>query len=176
MNSEEYIQTVRASFKASKYINDLELILPYIDELRKHHKKLQNELEYLLLDPISYENPDEREKLNGIAKEIKQICLTAGLEYRFFKLPLTSAEFSSEFKKTRSFTTYSYNKIDITDLVVFTKEKKQKINRLKDIAFIEDIDDKEISLAELDFTEEKIESTELTESSFIKEGNCNDLF
>ena len=167
MNTEEYIQVVRASFKVAKYINDLENILPYLDEVRKRHIKLQNQLELCLIDPYTYETLEFKEKIIAIAKDIKETCIVAGIKYVFFKLPNTWIDFSHEYTKTRSFTTYNYNSIDITDLIIFTKKKKQKINRIKG-ATTEIIDDESISLAELAFSNE--EKANLGDS-FIKDGN-----
>lgn len=164
MNSEEYIQTIRASFKAAKHIEDIELILPYLDELRKYHLKFQQELEYLLVDPNSYETKESKDLIQARAIEIKELCIAAGLQYRFFKLPLGWSDFHDQFK-AKVFATYNYKGQDITDLVVYSKRDKNKIKKIKSGAVVGMIEEKEITLAELKFTEEPKEKSFITENN-----------
>lgn len=158
MKTEEYVQVIRASINL--HIQDLELVLPYFDELRKVHTKLQNKLEYLLSDNFTYDKKESKEEINAIAKDIKDICLTAVINYQFSKLPDTWVGFFETFRYTKSFCKYSYKGIDITNLIVFTQKKKQKINKLNDFA--------KIDISELDL---KFDDDEDKGDSFITEGN-----
>lgn len=155
MNSDEYIKLLKSAFEISKKIDCIDEVIPFINQIRLIHKKLQTELEYYLIDPISYEKPEEREKILAIAREIKEICISSGsIKYVFNKLPNEHIEFRSLYKFNKSFARYSYKDVDITNIIVFiTGDKKYKY--IKDEVSIDMVDDKDISLADLDFVEEK---------------------
>lgn len=156
MKGEEYIQTIRASFNVLNKIDDLESILPYFDELRRIHTQFQNKLECLLVDDVTYKSEEAKQEINRYAKDIIEVCKSAKIKYKFYKFPEDWFEFIKMFE-TISFARYFYNEIDITDLIVFTRKKKQKINKLKEQAKIQ-------ALTESQFTEEEGDS-------FITEGN-----
>lgn len=125
MKSNEFYQTVNTTLYLSNKIENLKEILPFIDEIRKYHKKLQEKLEYLLLDIISYESPEEKEKINSIAVEIKRIANEVNIQCGFHKLPKEFSEFSNQFREQKTFASYSYNGINITGLIVYTENKKK---------------------------------------------------
>lgn len=156
MKSEEYIQTIRACVNTINKIDDLESVLPYFDELRRIHTQFQNRLECLLVDDVTYKSQETKQEINRYAKDIIEVCKSAKIKYQFYKFPEDWFEFIKMFE-ARSFSRYFYNEINITDLIVFTRKKKQKINKLKEQAKIE-------VLGESQFTEEEGDS-------FITEGN-----
>lgn len=126
MKTSEFEQTIRTTLYLSSKINNLIEIIPFIDEARKYHKKLQDKLEYLLIDPISYESSEEKEKINAIAIEIKNICKQVDIQCGFIKLPSEHINFSSEFRSTKSFAQYSYKGVNITGLIVYSENKRVK--------------------------------------------------
>ena len=166
MNSDEYIQLLKNGFELSKKLNSIEEIIPFINQIRLLHKKLQKDLEYFFIDPISYEKQEEKDKIIAIAKEIKEVCITSGvIKYEFYKLPIASSEFRSLYKSTKRFARYYYNSIDITDIIVFIANDK-KYKYIKNDLFVDMVDDKDISLNELNFTEEKEDSNIIDYTKF----------
>lgn len=127
MNTKDFIQTVKCSLNLSKNSNEILEILTYIDEVRKLHKRFQNELEYLLLDPITYESINQKEKINKSAKEIKENCNSVNIECNFFKLSSDHMSFSKTFRSKKCFAKYYYQNIDITGLISYPKNKKEFI-------------------------------------------------
>lgn len=160
MNSSEYIQLIRNSFIVSEKGITLEKIdnaLFYIDEVRKRHNKYQNNLEYLLSDPQSYENKQEKEKIIGIYKDIKEACVNGKIESRFIKLPEQWEDFNKNFK-SRIFVSYYFEGIEITELIVLRKNKPEEGK----IEMIE-----ELKLGELNFLEEPSADGQAEGDSFI---------
>lgn len=127
MNTEDFIQTVRCTLNLSKNSNEILEILPYIDEVRKLHKRFQNELEYLLLDPTTYESINQKEKINKYTREIKENCNIVSINCIFFKLPVDHMSFSKTFRSKKCFSKYYYQNIDITGLISYPKNKKEFI-------------------------------------------------
>lgn len=150
MTSEEFTQTVRACYKVSKYIVDIDTALPYINDVRKLHSKLQKELEYLLLDPNEFEKEPVKEKIRSIYKEIIIVCNSGQIKHTFFNIPKEWVDFSKSFRKNKIFATYSYNNIDITDLIAYSKKNKIAQSKESDIDVI---DEPEVKLNELSFDE-----------------------
>ena len=127
MNSEEYLQIINRITKLEdegiafvcENAND-------IDYVRRLHLKLQAKLEYLLIDPFSYEKKEEREDINEIAKEIKQICTDSGITFICAKMPSDFFVFTKTHKQDKNFASYFWKDQNITDLIVFKKQKKEK--------------------------------------------------
>lgn len=153
MKSEEYIQTVKETFYLSNNIQNLLDIINNINEIRKLHIRLQNELEYFLIDPISYETETEKEKINSAAIEIKSLCTEYDIQCSFFKLPKSHSEFSDTFRDKKNFSAYYYKNINITNLIVYIKKKK----------FIKPKENKEQKLIN------ELKNAEFHEKSFIKD-------
>lgn len=154
MNSDEYIQLLQNCFSLAKKGEIPDEALPYINQVRLLHGKFQKELEYFLVDPISCEKQEERDKVNAIAREIREVCISSvDLKYQFFKIPQDSSEFRQQFKGHKNFARYYYKDTDITELIVFKKSDK-KYKYIKDDLQIDIVDDKDIKLNELQFTDE----------------------
>lgn len=126
MKTNEFLQTINATLYLCDKISDLKIILPYIDETRKLHDKLQQKLEYLLLDDKSYESQIEREIVKSIAIEIREITKQINIQCVFYKLPFSFVEFSNQFRNEKTFAKYYYNNVEITNLIVFTNKKRFK--------------------------------------------------
>lgn len=138
MKTNEFIQIVNATSYLSKQIKINDIVLQ-IDALRKLHVRLQTRLEYLLCDPISFENEIEREKIKSIAIEIREFANENTIQVNFIKLPIDYIEFSKQFRDEKKFASYYYENIEITNLIVFIEKRKQlKIN--KTIETIKQID------------------------------------
>lgn len=140
MKSDEYIQLVKASKEISTQIKDIETILPYFDELRKLHDKLQSKLENLIVDNVSYESGEVRGEIRRRAIEIQDFCKEAKIISKFFKLPNDWFTFSKEYNYNRNFAAYYYDGVCITNMIVFIKKKIFKTSRpeaeeLKNVEF-----------------------------------------
>lgn len=133
MKTNEFIQIINATFYISKNEPKLLDIVLQIDSLRKLHSRLQQKLEYLLTDNISYESNIEREKIKSIAIEIRQYANEYKIQVNFEKLPNEFIEFSKQFRDKKSFAKYFYNTTNITKLIVFTEFKKEKKQTKKEI-------------------------------------------
>lgn len=144
MRSNQYKQIIYTTLYLSGKINLKEKI-DEIDEIRNQHSELQNKLELLLVDPFSYENPENRENIKSIAVEIKENCKLWNIQVNFIKLPEKFIDFSKQFSEERKFASYSYQNIDITRLIVFVKKKVPKKDKPKKV---------EENLGEIDFEED----------------------
>lgn len=139
---------MRASQKIE--FGNLEEILPYLDEVRRLSTKLQGLLEYLLLDPFSFEKEETKTEINGYAKAIKDLCISGGIQYEFYKIPKEHSDFSKQYRSSKYFVNYKFDGIEITDLLVFSKRKNKYSNKI-DIAEIMDFDTDGTKELDLDF-------------------------
>lgn len=141
MKSSEFYQLVNTTIYLSDKIDNLKEIIPFIDKIRKEHHKLQVKLEYSIIDPVTYESQTEKDHINAIAKEIKIIANEIGINVVFNKLPEKHLDYSIQFRETKDFVNYFYNKILITGLIVFSENKKKPtIKKNEDIKEIKDFD------------------------------------
>jgi len=125
MKTSEFIQVINATTHISRHIKINDIVLQ-IDTLRKLHVRLQNACEYLLLDPNSFENTIEREKIKKCAIEIREFANEYKIQVNFEKLGNDWASFSKQHRDEKQFAKYHYNNIDITNLIVFVEKRKQK--------------------------------------------------
>lgn len=149
MNTNEYIQTALSAIQINRKLPDLYNVLSLFDEIRKLHSKYQNEIEYYFSDPNSYEQQKTRDEILRRAIEIKQICNENNIQVIFNKLPESWVDFKKQFRETKQFATYIYKQCNVTDLIVYINNKKEKnktkkqeaVEELKLIQFDENIPD-----------------------------------
>lgn len=131
MKTSEFIQTVNASIYLTTRNINFKSIISQIDTLRKLHVRLQSQCEYLLLDNISFQNNNEREKIKNTAREIKEFANEHNIVVVFEKLGDDYVEFNKRFRDEKKFTSYHYKNIEITNLIVYVEKKKKKYKNKK---------------------------------------------
>lgn len=131
MKTSEFIQTVNASaFLTSRNVK-LNSIIFEIDTLRKLHVRLQSQCEYLLIDNVSFDNTNEKEKIKNTAREIKEFANEKNIVVVFEKFGDDYVSFSKKFRSDKKFASYWYKNVEITNLIVFIEKKKIKYRNKK---------------------------------------------
>jgi hypothetical protein len=116
IKSSHFFQLVLCVAKTTQYINFTEDVVNAIDSVRREHDKLQKELEYFLVYPhLDLSNARE------MIKSIQLICKETDIRSTFYKK--TDPQF-----KYGDFADYYLGSARITDLIVFKKKDKTKIN------------------------------------------------
>lgn len=118
IKSKDYLQLISISSKILSKLNPDEKLFASLDEVRKLHDTLQSELEYYLVYPHH-----DLKMARDILVSIKKLCNEFNIEVTF------SIKDSDNFKN-KNFADYYYMKYQITDLIVFRKKDKQKIEAI----------------------------------------------
>lgn len=126
MKTNEFIQTINAAIYLTSRNVKLNSIILQIDTLRKLHVRFQSQCEYLLLDNVSFDNTQERQKIKNCALEIKEFANENNIVVVFEKFGIDYVEFSKKFRAEKSFASYWYKNVEITNLIVFVEKKRVK--------------------------------------------------
>lgn len=124
MKTDDYIQTIRATLYVLPQLPNLLNVAKDIDDIRKLHDKFQNECEYLLLDSLTFDKIETKQKINEHATKIIDYCKNRKIVCVFVKMPREYTLFAQTFHDEKQFVKYYYNNVDITNLIVYVKRKK----------------------------------------------------